>query len=261
MADPPLVHPSFPQPSSADVSLWRYMDFPRFEWMAANERLFIPTADNLGDPLEGTTPQADLDRWDRKLADAVTTRQREVIAHNRKFFAHFAELLRPHYYVSCWHMNEFENNVMWGAYTQTKEAVAIRTTYGDLRRNLPPFALIGVVRYLDYGAQPLPDQTNMYEWIMHKDRVYAGESEVRAVVVPPLDDAHGRADFITHHYTKPDDPCFRLFAPRVKLAEMVREIVVHPQADGGFVERVRALCLSKGIPEPAHSRRRRRPVF
>lgn len=107
-------HPSFPQPESPSVSLWRYMDFPRFEWMAENERLFIPTADNLGDPLEGTTPQAEIDWWDRELANADTEERRKTILHNRSFFAHFAEAFRKNYYVTCWHMNEFENNVMWG---------------------------------------------------------------------------------------------------------------------------------------------------
>lgn len=254
-------HPSFPQPTSPSVSLWRYMDFPRFEWLVANRRLFIPTADNLGDPLEGTTPQADIDRWDRALADAATDEQRKTILHNRSFFAHFAEAFRKNYYVSCWHMNEFENNVMWGAYTRTKDAVAIRTTFADLQKNLPPFALMGVVRYLDYGSQPLPDRTNMYEWIMHKEAVYAGECEVRAVIFPPHDEAHGLADFKAHHFAKAEDPEFRLFAPPINLSEIVQQVIVHPEATPEFRETVKTLCEDKGLPVPTQSRRLRVPVY
>ncbi|WP_453977977.1 hypothetical protein [Brevundimonas sp. Marseille-Q4549] len=260
MTDSPC-HPSFPQPESPSVSLWRYMDFPRFEWMAENERLFIPTADNLGDPLEGTTPQAEIDWWDRELANADTEERRKTILHNRSFFAHFAEAFRKNYYVTCWHMNEFENNVMWGAYTRTKEAVAIRTTYGDLQRNLPAFALLGVVRYLDYSSQPLPDRTNMFEWIMHKEALYAGECEVRAVIFPPHDEAYGLADFNAHHFTKIDDPNFRLFAPPINLSEIVQQVIIHPEAAPEFREKVEALCRSKGLPSPTQSRRHRTPVF
>lgn len=261
MTDAVQSHPSFPQPSSPDPSLWRYMDFPRFEWMVERERLFIPTADDLGDHLEGTTPQADIDRWDRELAEADSDDRRKTILHNRSFFAHFAELLRKNYYVSCWHMNEFENNVMWGAYTRTEEAVAIRTTYADLRRKLPAFAFTGVVRYLDYGSQPLPDRTNMFEWIMHKEALYTGECEVRAVIVPPHDEERGLADFNAHHFRKADDPEFRLFAPPVNLSEIVQQVIVHPKATPEFRERVEALCESKGLPAPTQSRRHRTPVY
>jgi len=261
MTDAVQSHPSFPQPPSEKMSLWRYMDYPRFEWMVERARLFIPTANNLGDPLEGTTPQADIDRWDRELADAQSDAHRKTILHNRSFFAHFAEAFRSRYYVSCWHMNEFENNVMWGAYTRTTEAVAIRTTFADLRKNLPPFAFTGMVRYLDYSTQPLPERTNMFEWIMHKEAVFAGECEVRAVIFPPHDEEHGLADFNAHHYTKADDPEFRLFAPPINLSEIIQQVIVHPDAAPEFQERVEALCSSKSLPVPTQSRRHRKPVF
>jgi hypothetical protein len=261
MSDSPTPHPSFPQPTSPGVALWRYMDFPRFEWMVGSGRLFIPTADNLGDPLEGTTPQADVDRWDRELANAESEDRRNTILHNRRFFAHFAEAFRSRYYVSCWHMNDRENNVMWGAYTRTTEAVAIRTTFADLQKNLTPFAYTGVVRYLDYSSQPLPTRTNMFEWIMHKEALYAGESEVRSVIVPPIDDAHGLADFQAHHFTKSDDPEFRLFAPRINLSEIIQEVILHPESTPEFRARVEALCSGKSLPMPTQSRRHRAPVF
>ena len=237
------------------------MDFSRFEWMVDRAQLFFPTADNLGDPLEGTTPQAEIDWWDRELANADTDERRATIRHNRSFFAHFAEVLRKKYYVSCWHMNEFENNVMWGAFTQTKDSVAIRTTYADLQQSLPNFAFIGTVRYLDYGADTLPDRTNMFEWIMHKEALYRGECEVRAVIVQPIDEDHGLAEFNKHHYRKADDPDFCMFAPPIDLSKIIRQVIVHPDASPEFRARVEALCASKGLPVPTQSRRHRQPVF
>jgi len=50
-----IVHPAFPQPQNLDEGVWRYLDFIKFEWMVDNNCLFMPSADNLGDPLEGNS--------------------------------------------------------------------------------------------------------------------------------------------------------------------------------------------------------------
>ena len=89
----------------------------------------------------------------------------------------------------------------------------------------------------------------------------AGESEVRSVIVPPIDDAHGLADFQAHHFTKSDDPEFRLFAPRINLSEIIQEVILHPESTPEFRARVEALCSGKSLPMPTQSRRHRAPVF
>jgi hypothetical protein len=38
------------------------MDAGKFEWLVEHGRLFMPTAEQLGDPLEGTAPDGEL-RW------------------------------------------------------------------------------------------------------------------------------------------------------------------------------------------------------
>jgi hypothetical protein len=115
MTDQPYVHPAFPQPDPA-VILWRYMDASRFRWLAEHTRLFMPSADRLGDPLEGTTPHGELKWWEREAAGADTEEKRRIIEHNRAFLSRMAQTFQKNYYVSCWHMNTHGSHAMWGCY-------------------------------------------------------------------------------------------------------------------------------------------------
>ena len=194
MPDESVQHPAFPQPANRSVALWRYMDSEKFRWLLEHGRLFMPGAEQLGDPLEGTTPRGELEWWQRAAADADTAEKRQIIKKNRNKLSRFAQAFRNHYYVSCWHRNPHENYAMWDCYTRTPQSVAIRTTYEALADCLPPFVQMGEVRYINYARDRLPSM-NMFEYIMHKDIGYSFEQEVRFVAFPPVIDGLGRADF------------------------------------------------------------------
>ena len=130
------VHPAFPQPKDKSISLWRYMDFDKFEWLVENRRLFMPCADRLGDPFEETTPAGDVQWWLRKAKNASSAEQKRIIKHNRKLISHMAQNFRDHYYVSCWHSNEEQSDAMWKLYAKGNEGLAIRTTTKNLHDSL-----------------------------------------------------------------------------------------------------------------------------
>jgi hypothetical protein len=50
---PYLSDGSFDQPEP-DSTIWRYLDFPRFVSLLTTRSLFLPRADLLGDPFEGS---------------------------------------------------------------------------------------------------------------------------------------------------------------------------------------------------------------
>lgn len=131
-------HPAFPEPANPQVTLWRYLDAFKFRWLATEKRLFMPSAANLGDPLEGTQPPGHDDWWRALAASAMSDQERETIEHNRQLLARFAVAFRTRYYVSCWHINDAENPCMWSAYAKGSDAVAIRTTFARLRSVLKP---------------------------------------------------------------------------------------------------------------------------
>lgn len=257
-----VSHPSFPQPTNPDATLWRYLDVSKFEWLVEARRLYMPTADRLGDHLEGTTPQAEIDWWDAKIAAAPTDEDREVMVHNRRFLASMSALMRQRYFVSCWHMNDYESSVMWGSYTSSRDAVAIRTTFSALRAALPAFVYLGVVRYIDYDTTRFAEgMPNMFDWIMHKEAIYRGESEVRAVVYPPATDEFGLAAFNASTFHHDGAPEKLLYAPEINPADLIHAVVVHPEATQAFTAKIAALCATNQLPPPSRSRGARTAVF
>jgi hypothetical protein len=253
-------HPAFPQPSDTSISLWRYMDFNKFEWIVNNGRLFIPCADRLGDPFEGTTPKGELQWWLREAENAESDEQKRIIEHNRRFLSRMAEKFRNNYYVSCWHINEFENYAMWQCYTKSNIAVAIRTRYSILRACLSSHVEMGMVRYIDYATERLPSM-NLFEHIMHKDIYYEYENEVRAVAASFIAYKEWQTHFSENHFEKENSPGFLVYAPLIDLNQLILGVVLHPEIPQDAIAKVTDLCMKNGIGQPKLSRRAQEPVF
>jgi hypothetical protein len=246
------AHPAFPEPTNTQVTLWRYLDAFKFKWLATEKRLFMPSAANLGDPLEGIQPPGQNDWWLTRAGSAQSEQERETIKHNRQLLARFAAAFRTRYYVSCWHMNEGENPRMWAQYAKSSDAVAVRTRFTRLRATLKPYVRIGIVRYIDYSTERLPT-LNMFEYITHKNMPFAEEQELRAVAMHPVIEGLDQQHFRKHHFPSESDPDFLVYAPPVNLQELVEAVVLHPQASQNFATEVRELCAVAGLPEPTPS--------
>lgn len=254
------MHPSFPQPKDQSALIWRYMDIDKFSWMTEWGRLYMPSADQLGDGFEGTTPLGDLKWWAQLTEDAENEEQKSVYQHNRRFLSKFAEKFRNHYYLSCWHMNEYENLAMWKCYTRTAEAVAIKTTYSALRDALPQYVEMGMVRYIDYDVDRLPT-LNLFEYIMHKRTYFSFEREARAVAFPPPVEELGLGDFCANLFEREQTPSALVFAPPVDLKQLIHGVVLHPESDSAFMAQVTDVCARLGLPVPETSRQNRTPQF
>jgi hypothetical protein len=253
-------HPAFPHPDDTQTVLWRYLDIDKFTWLVTERRLFMAAAERLGDPFEGTTPQGELDWWRDLAAKGDTEEHRQTIEANRLKISQFARGFRSHYYVSCWHMNQHENDAMWKAYTRGPRSIAIRTTYAALRACLPQHVDIGMVRYLDYATGRLPT-LNMFQYITHKRIQLSFEQEIRAVAFGLLPDPLGGREFRTHLLEKEDDPGFKVYAPPIDLACLIQGVVLHPQVTPEFIAEVTALCAEHSLAAPVPSEMSRAPVF
>lgn len=236
------------------MTLWRYMDTSKFEWLLSHGRLFMPLAGRLGDRWEGTMPKGHSDWWNESIAKAATEDQRATLVHNQTFIGKMAQVFRSHYYVSCWHRNDHENHAMWACYTSSSQAVAIKTRYELLVEALPEYVFVGNVRYVDYsiGRQP---SMNMFEVIMHKDAFFTFEQETRAVAFPPAKNPTDIFHFRDSNFTKTEDQTFRVFAPSVSVSRLITSVVLHPDATATFSDYIAALCAAHDLPAPVPSRR------
>jgi hypothetical protein len=154
--DVPIPHPSFREPTSKGIKIWRYMDLAKFVSMLQHNGLFFPKASLLGDPFEGSTPKMNRQIWH-------LIRQLRQTTPEVPFLSQFKDLTDDHitsiinnssdhrrdmidkFLVNSWHMNEHESTAMWKIYTAANEAICIQTTYEKLRLSTPEWVRIGEV--------------------------------------------------------------------------------------------------------------------
>lgn len=242
-------HPAFPHPTDSRAAIWRFLTRHKFEWMVKEGRLFMANAAHLGDPLEGIQPVGESNYWQSLRDNSVSEEQRRTIEHNCQLISQFAAAFRTRYYVSCWHLNDALNHDIWTLYADNPESVAIRTTLSKLRSALPAYVDIGMVRYINYAMDRLPT-LNMLEYITHKNKIFEGEREVRAVAMHPIVEGLDQQHFRANHFEAENNPMFRVFAPPLKLSAVVDFVFVHPRAPGLFFEEVRSLCQEHDLPVP-----------
>lgn len=187
--------------------------------------------------------------WDSLAEAASSQEQRHIIENNKQKILSFAKSFRPHYYVSCWHMNEVENEEMWESYTKSPEAVAVATSYRTLRKALPEYVEIGMVRYIDYSTTELPT-LNMFEYISHKNSNFSFERELRAVAFPPVTNGLGRSHFMNNHFESESNSKFIIFAPQIETSSFIHKVVIHPKATSKFIEKIKNICHTEKLVEP-----------
>lgn len=170
-------HPCFPQPSSDDISLWKYMDFTKFMALVTYQKIFLCRSDLFDDPYEGTFP--------RKIIEYVHNMNESDIDESTSEYIKqmytFNKNVRKHTYISCWHANDFESAAMWDLYSKNDASVAIETTYVDIKNLLPPEAMIGLVKYIDYDKDVFPLNNTFYPFT-HKRKSFEHEREVRFLI-------------------------------------------------------------------------------
>lgn len=156
----------FTPPDDPELPIWRYMEFAKFAAMLEYSGLFFSRINRLGDPYEGalSTPTAQV------LAEQATDHIMRWREGSLKYVV-----------VSCWHMNYHESAGMWKLYSNCDNAIAIRSTYPALRVCLSEKIQIGVVKYLDYAHERMPNEDHILDAIMHKRKSYEHERELRAV--------------------------------------------------------------------------------
>jgi hypothetical protein len=165
---------AFITPENPSIKIWRYMDFTKFVYALDKSAFYFTHVDMLGDPYEGSYSRANT--WIRKLAYSKSNESRsleEVIEIMRE--------TRKDIYVNCWHMNEGESAAMWRLYAKTNEAICIQSTYEQLKSCLPNFTNIGMVNYIDYDKEWVPEDS-IYNPFLFKRQSFQHEREIRAII-------------------------------------------------------------------------------
>lgn len=166
--------PVFTEPENPEIKIWRYMDFTKFVSMLENRGIFLARADMLGDPFEGS-----FSRENERMRPIV---HKDLISrgYNPEDLKDYRQWLCSWMMISCWHMNENESAAMWKLYAKSNEAISIQSTYSRLRDSFDIPFHIGVVKYIDYKTEWLPEGNSFYPFI-HKRKSFTPERELRVI--------------------------------------------------------------------------------
>jgi len=226
------------------------MSLAKFVSLLETSCLFFARATKLGDPFEGFYP--------RKTVEAITA--------NPEFADIFKSLteMRKTYTVNCWYASPKESPAMWASYGGAEDAVAIRSTVGQLIASVHTVRpMVGSVKYIDYESDALPVLGNALEPIVHKQDVFAHEQEVRAVIwllsipheyLPEADpDMPIPMDLenVSHpNLETPDEIGVRI---RVVLNDLISSVRVSPLAQTWFTETIREVLRRYELDVPVEA--------
>jgi len=212
-------HPIFGAPENPNIKIWRYMDFTKYIAFLDSHALFFSRSDKFEDPYEGATSRFNTKTRPDIYKDLPESSRTNMITQMSKF----TEFIRQWTFINCWHMNEHESAAMWKLYAYSNEAVAIQSTYQRLFDCLPPKTHVGVVKYIDYDNDWLPEGNSFYPFL-HKRLSFEHEKEIRAVVQEV-------------NMREPNNETGRLINIDTKI--LVEKIYVAPTAQSWFLDLVK----------------------
>ncbi|PHS03434.1 MAG: hypothetical protein COA88_15850 [Kordia sp.] len=239
-----IDHKSFKQPENPNLKLWRYMDFKKFVSLISKKGLFFCRADLFQDPYEGSYSQANKSMRDKVYSDESGTLSKTIDDALEFQNTTLAKFRRQWYYVNCWHANEFESAAMWDLYSDGDGAIAIQTNYQNLQNHLPDQCYMGLINYIDYRTEWLPEGNTFYPF-MHKRKSFMHENEVRVIINDeasiPTNDKGWNLDS--------KNPKYGEFVP-IELNEIISEITISPLTPSWMVEAIKDVCEKYGVSSP-----------
>lgn len=154
-----------PERPDLESKLWRYMSLPKYLDLLRTGELFFCRADLLEDPFEGARGMV--------KGDSAYESPSSIWGRTAS---------REKYYISCWHLYEYEQAMMWKMYANGEGSVAIRSTFGALVKALPNLETVGLVSYQRYRKDDPGELRTEMEYYFLKRRYFEAEREVRAVI-------------------------------------------------------------------------------
>lgn len=213
------------------------MDFTKFVSMISHSSLFFCRADLFKDPFEGSYSKANVALRPQVYKNIQSEQFEKMIKHHSKF----SKWIRKWTYINCWHNNEYESAAMWDLYAKMDSAIAIESRYQKLKSVLPEKAYLGLVRYIDYESEWIPEGNSFYPF-MHKRKSFEHEKEIRSVIqdLPTSDKGIeiGKHNGLTG------------ISIPVALNDLITGIYVAPTAQAWFADLVAEVSVKYNVSAP-----------
>lgn len=225
------------RPTSIDIDpgikpstiLRRYIDLPKFLDLLHSRTVYLRRADGFSDRFEGALTPAFRSAMDVGYKSGKTNLGADD----------FYRRTRVGNFVSCWSIGSGDSMALWQLYGGLKTCLAVTTTVKSLTQVALSWraqALIHRVKYIDHLANPDMVVSSFSDMLRYKHKSYAYERELRLIV--PREDTDWKTN-----------PKF-LRLPLKTLSDLVRSVVVAPEADDEFFDAVSELSRRYNLDAP-----------
>jgi hypothetical protein len=212
----PIYKEDWPFHGIADCeTLWRYLDFFKFDDLLRTSTLYFARPDTFTDPFEGRFSDGNQSQVSK--SDEIFKRLYSLNYDNNES-AGYHEIHRKVVFISCWHRNTKESWEMWKAYTQSPDSVVVTTSRKALGRFLREGIMQWAVKYSPLDA-PRTEFTHNSLFFCKPSR-YSFEREFRLLRTPQPEEVF--------HFEDPKDGFRKVSIPTRKI---VHRVITHPCAD------------------------------
>jgi hypothetical protein len=225
-------YPRFEEPKEQE-KVWRYMDFTKFMWLIDQSALYFARPDTFLDKWEGAYPKQNSITHSELYKD----RDQDRVISLRKRSSTF-------YYISCWHLSEYESAAMWDLYKKADVGIGIQSTYQRLRDSIKDDFLTDPmyftkVKYIDYENErfegPIPELGGLTN-LFHKRKSYEHEKELRIITSNLL--SNEPKEYV-------DSPPGISFP--VDLQTLLQNVYISPKSGRWFKELVESILRKYGL--------------
>lgn len=182
-------------PLEKGATLWRYLDFEKFQSLLETKALFFCRADKFSDPFEGSIPKLEADyrlhAHKKAAAEDGDEFDEKLALDNILNLQGLHERIKRATTINCWHINNNESDAMWRLYLKDNEGVAIQTSIEKMYlvvSNTTEEIGLSKVRYLNYETEiwyhkeDYPHISyNTNTPLIHKRIEFTHESEFRLI--------------------------------------------------------------------------------
>ena len=207
------------------TKIWRFTDFHKFYSMLLTESLHFSRLDRLEDQFEGHYSRGTLEFFQKAHDDPDA----ESILYLIKILV---DPIRKKAFVNCWHMNDYESDLLWHRYSSMSGGVAIASTAKRLRDCFQKEVYIGEVEYFD--LKHVMPYDNPLRRVVFKLKEYQDEHELRAII--PYE----------------SDKKFTGLQVKVNLHDLIESVYISPKSQKWFKKLVKSTIKKFGLNIPVN---------
>lgn len=214
-------------------TLYRYMDFWKFEDIISRKALFFSRGDKFEDQYEGL--ETELSKSMRRAVH-----NDDSYNENSKFYDRNRRCLAVH----CWHISDFESTAMWKQFAREIDGIAIRTTVKRIKSALNSYGKNLCIRNIKYVENHLHEFTPFgcpFFPFLVKRKEYAKENELRIIY------GEGKGCIKeSMQYFAPEIP-YQGIMLTVDPSVLIQDVILSPQAPIEFFNDVKKIITINGL--------------